>query len=150
MPAPERLVAAIDGLDQLLNWLQVEVGLSYLATREQMSQSQQAALYDATQSRQSELKFRGLLESAPDGMVIVNGEGRIVLVNSQTEKLFGYERADLLGQHVEMLVPERFRGGHPAHRTSYFAGPRLRPMGASLDLRGLRRDGSKFPVEISL
>jgi protein-histidine pros-kinase len=97
-----------------------------------------------------EARFRALLDAAPDAMVIVNGEGRIVLVNSQTERIFGYSRSELLGERVELLVPERFHAGHPAHRDGYFADPRPRPMGASLDLFARRKDGSEFPAEISL
>ncbi|WP_133913222.1 PAS domain S-box protein [Streptomyces sp. NBC_00582] len=98
----------------------------------------------------AEERFRGLLEAAPDAMVIVDDRGAIRLVNAQTEALFGYGREELLGHPVELLIPDRFREQHTGHRGAYTANRQVRPMGAGLELHGLRKDGTEFPVEISL
>jgi PAS domain S-box-containing protein len=126
----------------------VEISLSPLVTDE--GTIVMSAVRDISERKEAEQKFRSLLESAPDAMVIVGRDGLIALVNSQTERLFGYRREELLGKPVELLVPDRYRGKHPGHRTGFFAQPRARAMGAGLELFGLRRDGSEFPVEISL
>ena len=94
--------------------------------------------------------FGGLLEAAPDAMMCVSADGRIALVNAQAERLFGYGREELVGQPVELLVPEGARDVHPGHRAGYLTDPRPRPMGTGMELAGRRRDGSTFPAEISL
>src|SRR6266516_2585317 len=92
----------------------------------------------------------GLLEAAPDAIIGVNADGQIVLANAQAERLFGYPRSELIGEPVELLVPNSIRASHPKRRAGYVADPRPRPMGAGMQLAGRRRDGSEFPTEISL
>jgi PAS domain S-box-containing protein len=99
---------------------------------------------------ESDAFFRTLLDSAPDAMIIVDEDGKIVLVNGQTERMFGYDRAELLDQRIEFLLPERLRYLHVSHREGFVGDPSIRPMGAGRDLVGKRQDGSEFPVEISL
>ncbi|MBI3910058.1 MAG: PAS domain S-box protein [Armatimonadetes bacterium] len=114
-----------------------------------------ARLFLAEQAARAEAeaaqaRFRVLLESAPDAIVILNSDGRILLVNTQAEKVFGYRQEELLGQSIETLMPERYRKVHITHRAHYHSHPRTRPMGVGLDLLARRKDGSEFPVEISL
>jgi len=105
---------------------------------------------DVTHRKEEQEKFRNLLESAPDAMVIVDSAGQIQLVNAQTERLFGYSRDELIGKPVEMLMPDRFHDQHVGHRRQYSRAPQPREMGLGLELSGRRKDGTEFPVEISL
>lgn len=134
-----------DGLERVIS-NRVDALMGPTSAPEQMVGTAQ----DVTLSKRSEEKFRGLLETAPDAMVVVDAEGVISLVNRQTEKLFGYARDELIGKPMEILVPTRFRHGHVSHRDGYFEDPRSRPMGAGLDLHALHKEGWEFPVEISL
>ncbi len=98
----------------------------------------------------SEFWFKGLLESAPDAMVITNSEGTIIIINAQTEKLFGFPRSEIIGNKVEFLIPERFRPKHTQYRDGYIENPKVRAMGVGMELFGRRKDGTEFPVEVSL
>ncbi len=98
----------------------------------------------------AQVLFRNLFLASPDAIMVTASDGRISAVNPATERLFGYSQTELLGNYVEMLIPERFRGHHPRHRTTYSAKPSVRPMGTGLELCGLRKDGTEFPVDIML
>ena len=108
------------------------------------------AIEDITEHKKAEATFRGLLEAAPDAMVIVNRHGDIVLVNAQVEKLFGYGREELIGRKLEILVPERSRQEHAERRSGFSAHPQLREMGAGLELYGLSKDNREFPIDVRL
>ena len=105
---------------------------------------------DISERREAAARLEQVVEAAPNGMLMVDSAGAITLVNAQTERLFGYPRAELMGQPIERLVPERFRDPHPGHRTGFFAEPTARSMGSGRELFGRRKDGSEFPIEIGL
>ena len=126
----------------------VEIGLNPIDTEE--GTLVLSAIVDISARKRLEERFRQVVESAPNAIVMIGSTGLIEMVNAQTERVFGYSRDELLGKPVEMLVPERYRPNHPGLRTSFFANPVSRPMGAGRDLYGLRKDGSEFPVEIGL
>lgn len=126
----------------------VEIGLNPIQTED--GKFAIAAIADITERRRADEKFRAVVESAPNAMVMIDVSGTIVLINNQAEKLFGYSRAELLGKPIEALVPQRIRDRHPAMREGFFADPRPRMMGMGRDLTGARKDGSEFPVEIGL
>jgi PAS domain S-box-containing protein len=126
----------------------VDISLSSLETDEGVLVS--AAVRDITDRKRIEAKFQGLLEAAPDAIVAIDERGIVRLANRQAEALFGYTREELLGQNIDILVPTRVQHVHPKHRASYFANPLARPMGAGIRLAARRKNGSEFPVDISL
>jgi PAS domain S-box-containing protein len=126
----------------------IEIGLNPLRTSE--GNFVLSSVVDITERRRSVEQFRMAIEAAPTGMLMMNRGGEIVLVNMQIEKLFGYPRAELLGQKIEMLIPERYRAQHPGFRQGFFSVPKARAMGGGRELHGLRKDGSEIPIEIGL
>lgn len=126
----------------------VEIGLTPLVTDEGLFVL--SSIVDITARRKAEARFRAAVESSPSGMVMVDAAGKIVLVNREVERLFGYSREELLGRSVDTLVPERFRRSHPGNRAGFYHSPDARAMGAGRELYGLRKDGTEVPVEIGL
>ncbi len=126
----------------------VEIGLNPIVTPEGLSVL--GVITDITERKRNDERLRVIIESAPAGVVMVDHDGRIALVNTLTETLFGYPRAELLGQSIEMLVPDRYRSGHGDLRQRFLNSPNTRRMGEGRDLHGLRKDGTEFPVEIAL
>lgn len=126
----------------------VEIGLNPIETDDGLMIM--ASIINITERKRAEEQFRLVVESAPCGLVMVDEAGRVLLVNPELVRQFGYSQQELLGQPIEKLVPERFRSRHPDHRLAYQASPSVRPMGGGRDLYGLRKDGSEFPVEIGL
>lgn len=126
----------------------IEISLSPLVTEN--GNFVISIIRDITSRKRLEAKFQGLLESAPDGIVVIDTSGLIAIVNSQTEKLFDYTKSELIGKPIEILVPDEFKAGHVKSRDGYIANPHTRPMGAGRLLTGRKRDGTLFPVEISL
>lgn len=144
-----RLSALLRMLTAIVSWITVIAIYKYMpvALRLRTSEDFEAKLLE---HKNAEAKFMGLLESAPDAMIITSSDGKIQMINAQTEKIFGFKRDEIIGKEIELLVPERFHHKHTSHRQGYVENPRTRGMGIGMNLFGKRKDGSEFPVEISL
>lgn len=130
--------------------LDVSVSLSSLKDDEGKSIGLTAVIRDISDKKQAEGKFQAILESAPDAMVVINKFGQVIFINNQTQKLFGYDREQIIGQEIEMLMPARFAGKHVGHRAGFFLDPNVREMGAGQQLVGKKSNGEEFPAEIML
>jgi PAS domain S-box-containing protein len=148
--SPEHLLSAMNGVDKFIEIVMSTIGESYLDLKQELIRQQEVDILESREHQRADALFRGLMEAAPDAMIVVNPRGEIEIVNSQAERLFGYERSAMLGRGIEMLIPERFRQGHSSYRSHFSAQPIARPMGTGLELFGQRSDGTEFPVEISL
>jgi PAS domain S-box-containing protein len=144
-----RLSAVLRFITATISWITVIAIYKYLPVALSLKTTKEfeAELF---KREKSEAKFVGLLESAPDAMVIAGSDGRIQMVNAQTERIFGYERNEIIAKEVEFLIPERFHNKHTGHRHGYVEHPKVRGMGVGMELFGKRKNGSEFPVEISL
>lgn len=138
--------SAVQGLRSAHDQLELRVK----QRTEALSYAIDALRTEISERTRAENRFRQLLESAPDAMIIVDDAGEVLLVNSRTEEIFGYHRNDIIGRHVEVLVPDHLRAMHEGNRAAYTSTPEARPMGLGIDLHGLRKDGSEFPIEIAL
>ena len=142
----EQLLAEVNELRRLVASLETSA-IEQRRTEQRLRKEAQVS--DAA-LRRSEATARAVLQSATEGILLIDANGRITLVNPAAERMFGYDPDELMGQPLEVLLPERIHDTHHDHRARYFAGPRVRPMGTGLDLAGRRKDGTEFPVEISL
>jgi PAS domain S-box-containing protein len=145
-----RFIPIRDPEGAITKWIGTSMDIDDEVRADEALRASELAVRDAVARTKADARFRALLEAAPDAIVIVDAGGKIVLINAQTERLFGYERRELQGQPVEMLLPERARSKHASLRASYLANLGARETGGGLELQGRRKDGTEFPVEISL